>query len=93
MIKQTIIMTDLIKLLEDCVHPIKLIDEGNHCEKQLLERIEVAINELKQVKNLAISGVVGQSEQLCKHKRVIKSRLRMEDGKSRYCKDCQEWLT
>lgn len=47
----------------------------------------------QKLKLLGIADVVGQSEQLCKHKRVIKSRLRMEDGKSRYCKDCQEWLT
>ena len=42
---------------------------------------------------LRIHDVVGRSEQLCKHKRVIKSRLRKEDGKSKYCKDCQEWFT
>lgn len=49
-------------------------------------------NECEQ-EQLRLHNVVGRSEQLCKHKRVIKSRLRMEDGKSRYCKDCQEWLT
>ena len=51
--------------------------------------IEFALN---QGQTLLIHSVVGQSEQLCKHKRVIKSRLRMVDGKSRYCKDCQEWI-
>jgi hypothetical protein len=43
-------------------------------------------------KQLLIHSVVGQSEQLCKHKRVIKSRLRMVEGKSRYCKRCQGWI-
>jgi hypothetical protein len=50
------------------------------------------IDAIDLVKKLNIGSVVGQSEQLCKHKRVIKSQLRMVDDKSRYCMDCQEWI-
>ena len=59
---------------------------GKYCDKYVSWLEE-------QILALRIQDVAGQSEQLCNHKRVIKSRLRKEDGKSKYCKDCQEWLT
>ena len=79
------------KIEENLIELLEVFDgngiPNNIWVKDKLEETLIA------VKNCSIPVVVGRSEQLCKHKRVIKSRLRMEDGKSRYCKDCQEWLT
>jgi predicted ATP-dependent protease len=35
---------------------------------------------------------MSDSGQLCKTANTIKSRLRMEDDKSTYCKDCKKWF-
>jgi len=80
---------EVIKELEE------LRDIKNYSQSELLNTgyRTAILDAIDLVKKLTIPVVVGQSEQLCKHKRVIKSRLRMEDGKSRYCKDCKEWLT
>jgi len=80
---------EVIKELEE------LRDIKNYSQSELLNTgyRTAILDAIDLVKKLTIPVVVGQSKQLCKHKRVIKSRLRMEDGKSRYCKDCKEWLT
>lgn len=76
---------------ETIIEVITLLEILDFRHEILNQKKEFLVKKLN--KQLALLRVSCQREQLCKHKRVIKSRLSIEDGKNKYCKDCQEWLT
>ena len=83
-------MTDLEKILYTLRESRKVIKQNTNINTSIKITLQQIENSIYLVKNLSLSGVVGQSEQLCDHK--IYHKNGMIERYNNFCEKCNTHL-